>query len=141
MAPTRYLPRVLCAEDERRNDMMDIGGWLRGLGLERYDQAFRDNEIDEEVLPGLTADDLKDLGVALVGHRRRLLDAIAALGGARPAAVSPPREERGEATPAEAERRQLTVMFCDLVGSTPLAARYDPEDLREIVGAYHRCVA
>jgi hypothetical protein len=73
---------------------MDIGGWLRGLGLERYEQAFRENEIDEEVLPGLTADDLKDLGVVLVGHRRRLLDAIAALGAAPPAAVAQAREER-----------------------------------------------
>jgi class 3 adenylate cyclase/predicted ATPase len=119
---------------------MDIGGWLRGLGLERYEQAFRDNEIDEEVLPGLTADDLKDLGVALVGHRRRLLDAIVALGAAPAAPVSPAREERGAAVSAEAERRQLTVMFCDLIGSTPLSTRFDPEDLREIVGAYHRCV-
>ena len=119
---------------------MDIGGWLRGLGLERYEQAFRDNEIDEEVLPGLTTDDLKDLGVALVGHRRRLLDAIAALAAAPPAAVASAREERGAAVSAEAERRQLTVMFCDLVGSTPLSTRFDPEDLREIVGAYHRCV-
>src|SRR5499427_4727002 len=120
---------------------MDLGGWLRGLGLERYEQAFRENEIDEEVLPGPTADDLKDLGVALVGHRRRLLDAIAALVAAPPAAVAPAREERGVAVSAEAERRQLTVMFCDLVGSTPLSTRFDPEDLREIVGAYHRCVA
>ena len=114
---------------------MDIGGWLRGLGLERYEQAFRENEIDEEVLPGLTADDLKDLGVALVGHRRRLLDAIAVLGAAPPAAV--PAASPANAT-AEAERRQLTIMFCDLVGSTPLSTRFDPEDLREIVGAYHR---
>src|SRR5215470_9666669 len=120
---------------------MDIGGWLRGLGLERYEQAFRENEIDEEVLPGLTADDLKDLGVALVGHRRRLLDAIAALAAAPPAAVASAREERSAAVSAEAERRQLTVMFCDLVGSTPLSTRFDPEDLREIVGAYHHCVA
>jgi len=119
---------------------MDIGGWLRGLGLERYEQAFRENEIDEEVLPGLTADDLKDLGVALVGHRRRLLDAIAALGAAPAAAAAPARQEHGAAVSAEAERRQLTVMFCDLVGSTPLSTRFDPEDLREIVGAYHRCV-
>jgi class 3 adenylate cyclase len=119
---------------------MDIGGWLRGLGLDRYEQAFRENEIDEEVLPGLTADDLKNLGVALVGHRCRLLDAIAALGTAPPAAVAPAREERGVAVAIEAEQRQLTVMFCDLVGSTPLSTRFDPEDLREIVGAYHRCV-
>ena len=61
---------------------MDVAAWLRGLGLERYDQAFRDNEIDEKVLPSLTAEDLKDLGVTLVGYRRRLLDAIAALGAA-----------------------------------------------------------
>jgi class 3 adenylate cyclase/predicted ATPase len=119
---------------------MDIGGWLRRLGLEQYEQAFRENAIDEEVLPGLTADDLKDLGVALVGHRRRLLDAIAALAAAPPAVVASAREERGAPVSAEAERRQLTVMFCDLVGSTPLSIRFDPEDLREIVGAYHRCV-
>ena len=137
----RYLSRVLCAEDERRNDTMDIGSWLRGLGLERYEQAFRENEIDEEVLPGLTADDLKDLGVALVGHRRRLLDAIAALATAPPAAVASAREERSAAVSAEAERRQVTVMFCDLVGSTPLSALLDPEDLRGIIGAYQRCVA
>jgi class 3 adenylate cyclase len=117
---------------------MDIGGWLRGLGLERYEQAFRENEIDEEVLPGLTADDLKDLGVALVGHRRRLLDAIAALAAAPTAAAAPTREERGS---TEAERRQLTVMFCDLVGSTALSVRLDPEDLRDIVGTYHTAVA
>ena len=92
-------------------------------------------------MPGLTADDLKDLGVALVGHRRRLLDAIAALATAPPAAVASAREERSAAVSAEAERRQVTVMFCDLVGSTPLSTRFDPEDLREIVGAYHRCVA
>src|SRR5271168_5100430 len=109
---------------------MDIGGWLRGLGLERYEQAFRENEIDWEALPKLTAEDLKDLGVVLGGHRRRLLDAIAA----------PPPAPAAPASVGEAERRQLTVMFCDLVGSTPLSTRYDPEDLREIVGAYHRCV-
>jgi predicted ATPase/class 3 adenylate cyclase len=121
---------------------MDIGGWLRGLGLERYEQAFRENEIDEEVLPGLTADDLKDLGVALVGHRRRLLDAIAALAAAPPpAAVASAREERGAAVSAEAERRQLTVMFCDLVGSTALSARFDPEELREEIRAYQNAVS
>src|ERR1700758_1850771 len=112
---------------------MDIGGWLRGLGLGRYEQAFRENEIDKEVLPGVTADDLKDLGVALVGHRRRLLDAIAALGAAPSAAVSPAREERSPAVWAEAERRQLTVMFCDLVGSTSLSTRRG----RQSGGAWH----
>jgi class 3 adenylate cyclase len=116
---------------------MEIGTWLRSLGLERYEPAFRENEIDWEALPKLTAEDLKDLGVVLGGHRRRLLDAIAALGDGQPAAAAPP----SLAPALEAERRQLTVMFCDLVGSTPLSTRFDPEDLREIVGAYHRCVA
>jgi class 3 adenylate cyclase len=114
---------------------MDIAAWLQDLGLERYALAFRENEIDERVLPSLTADDLKDLGVTLVGHRRRLLDAIAALGAAVTAAPS------DRPAPAEAERRQLTVMFCDLVGSTALSTRHDPEDLRELIGDYHRAVA
>ena len=77
---------------------MEIGGWLRGLGLEQYEQAFRENEIDEEVLPGLTADDLKDLGVALVGHRRRLLDAIAALATRRRRPL--PRRARSAVRPS-----------------------------------------
>src|ERR1700758_591210 len=115
-----YLSRVLCAEDERRNDTMDIGGWLRGLGLERYEQAFRENEVDLRVLPELTADDLKELGVAAIGHRRLLLKAIAdlAAGAGRAAAEDVPAATPASA-PAEAERRQLTVMFCDMVGSTP----------------------
>ena len=119
---------------------MDIEVWLQGLGLERYVPAFRDNEIDWEVLPKLTSEDLREMGVAAIGHRRKLLDAIAALGGpAPPAAV---RAAVSDASaPAEAERRQLTVMFCDLVGSTALSARLDPEELREVIGAYHRCVA
>ena len=88
----------------------------------------------------LTAEDLRELGVASVGHRRRLLDAIAALRDGLPAAEETPVAAAPSAATAEAERRQLTVMFCDLVGSTPLAARIDPEDLRGIIGAYHRCV-
>src|SRR5205807_4410042 len=87
------------------------------------------------VLPSLTAEDLKDLGVTLVGHRRRLLDAIAELG------PDAPPGPRSAPAPAEAERRRLTVMFCDLVGSTALSTRLDPEDLREVIGAYHRAVA
>ena len=119
---------------------MDVAEWLQGLGLERYVPVFRDNEIDWEVLPKLTSEDLREIGVAAIGHRRRLLDAIAALGAAAPAA-SVTAAPRDAPAPAEAERRQLTVMFCDLVGSTALSARLDPEDLREVVGAYHRCCA
>jgi class 3 adenylate cyclase len=120
---------------------MDVAEWLRGLGLEQYEPAFRANEIDARVLPSLTIEDLKDLGVTLVGHRRRLLDAIAALteGAPKPAAmpaatVTP--VPRDVSAPSDAERRQLTVMFCDLVGSTALSTRHDPEDLRELIGDY-----
>jgi class 3 adenylate cyclase len=119
---------------------MDIGGWLRGLGLERYEQAFRENEIDPRVLPELTADDLKELGVAAIGHRRLMLKSIAdlAAGARRVTAENVPAAPPANAT-ADAERRQITVMFCDLVGSTALSARLDPEDLRAVIGAYHRC--
>ncbi len=114
---------------------MDVADWLRTLGLEQYEPAFRANEIDATLLPSLTAEDLKDLGITLVGHRRRLLDAIAALRAGSALARAAPLP------PVEAERRQLTVMFCDLVGSTALSTRLDPEDLREVIGAYHRAVA
>jgi class 3 adenylate cyclase len=124
---------------------VDIATWLRNLDLERYTTAFQENDIDDEVLAELTADDLMAIGVASVGHRRKLLAAIATLRRSRsitdskPAAIAsgpiaPP-------TTAEAERRQLTVMFCDIVGSTGLAAQLDPEDLRDIMHAYNRCVA
>ena len=116
---------------------MDIAGWLRGLGLEKYAPAFEENAIHWDVLPELTAEDLKEMGVAAVGDRRRLLAAIAVLSGASPGAPT----AAASSAPAAAERRQLTVMFCDLVGSTPLSARFDPEDLRGIIGSYHRCVA
>jgi class 3 adenylate cyclase/predicted ATPase len=119
---------------------MDIAAWLQGLGLERYAPAFRDHEIDWDALPKLSADDLRDLGVVLGGHRRRLLEAIAAL-DAKAVATSATAAPRYIPARAEAERRQLTVMFCDLVGSTALAARLDPEDLREVIAAYHRAVA
>lgn len=118
---------------------MDIAVWLQNLGLERYAPAFRDNDVDGEVLPELTADDLISIGVTSVGHRRKLLAAIASLGAAPPSA--PLMAPRDAPTPADAERRQLTVMFCDLVGSTALSARLDPEDLREIIAAYHRATA
>jgi class 3 adenylate cyclase/predicted ATPase len=119
---------------------MNVAEWLQSLGLERYAQLFRDNEIDWEVLPKLTSEDLKEIGVVAIGHRRKLLDAIAALGTAVPLpAVT--TTAPGAPAPADAERRQLTVMFCDLVGSTALSIRFDPEDLREVIGAYHRAVA
>ena len=119
---------------------MDIAAWLQGLGLERYMPAFRDNEIDWQVLPKLTSEDLREIGVVAIGHRRKLLDAIAVLGASAPtAAVS--AAVAGASAPADAERRQLTVMFCDLVGSTALSARLDPEDLREVIATYHRAVA
>src|SRR5271154_5986030 len=97
---------------------MDILAWLRELGLERYEQAFRENEIAAEILPKLTADDLKDIGVTIVGHRRKLLEAVAALAKpalAQQARPSAPVDASTTARPAAAERRQLTVMFVDLV--------------------------
>src|SRR5215831_4272757 len=122
---------------------MDLGGWLRQLGLEHYEAAFRENKIDDTVLPSLTVEDLKDLGVGLVGDRRRLLNAIAALRGeaATPTPLSGAPLETDKAAKDTAERRQVTVMFSDLVGSTALSARTDPEDLREVISAYQRCVA
>src|SRR6516164_3735193 len=114
---------------------MDVAAWLQGLGLGRYAPAFRNNDVDAEVLLRLTAEDLRELGVASIGHRRRLLDAIGALCAGVPAAA------RDAPAAAEAERRQLTVMFCDLVGSTELSSRLDPEDYREVIAAYHRAVA
>ena len=124
---------------------MDIVVWLRGLGLGKYEAVFRENDIDETVLPSLTHENLKELGVGSLGHRVKLLDAIAALrsdaSGKTPSvdatassAPSVPPEDR-------AERRQVTVMFSDLVGSTALSARMDPEDLREVISAYQKCVA
>jgi len=125
---------------------MDIGSWLRSLGLERYEAAFRENEIDETVLPSLTHETLKELGVTAVGHRLKLLGAIAALGS--DGATKPPSADEATVPAApsvtaedRAERRQVTVMFSDLVGSTALSARMDPEDLREVISAYQQCVA
>jgi class 3 adenylate cyclase len=122
---------------------MDVAAWLRGLGLEQYAPAFRVNDVDGEVLPELTADDLISIGVTSVGHRRKLLAAIAALGTEPPTVA---QSASATSTPIslpsiDAERRQLTVMFCDLVGSTALSTRFDPEDLRELIGDYHRVVS
>src|SRR5271163_4866576 len=117
---------------------MDVGGWLRGLGLGQYEEQFRDNKIDADLLPRLTVDDLKDIGVSVVGDRRRLLDAIAAIAGAGPPAdvPRPPTKSAPSKGHQAAERRPITVMFCDLVGSTSLAARLDAEDWRNLVNAY-----
>ena len=122
---------------------MDIGGWLRSLGLERYEAAFRENEIDDTVLPNLTAEDLKDLGVGIVGHRRKLLDAMRCSWVIRERESAASRSSSTLPKPAQdtAERRHVTVMFSDLVGSTALSARMDPEDLREVISAYQKCVA
>jgi class 3 adenylate cyclase/predicted ATPase len=125
---------------------MDVGGWLRSLGLERYEAAFRENEINEQVLPRLTQEDLKEMGVGPVGHRRILLEAVAALrattGGNAPAAdMATMSGTPSVSSEDRVERRQVTVMFSDLVGSTALSARLDPEDLREVISAYQRRVA
>ena len=114
---------------------MDVGQWLRDLDLDEYEALFRENHIDGSVLRALTNEDLKDLGVASVGHRRKLLEAITAL-RAGATGVRPATEFA-----TEAERRQLTLVFCDLVGSTQLASRFDPEDLHDVISAYHRSVA
>jgi len=108
---------------------MDVVVWLRSLGLGKYEAAFRENEIDETVLPSLTHETLKELGVTAVGHRLKLLDAIAALrSDGKPSAVDPATtSSTPSALPEDrAERRQVTVMFSDLVGSTALSARMDP---------------
>ena len=125
---------------------MDVVIWLRSLGLGQYEAAFRENEIDETVLPSLTAEDLKELGVAALGHRRKLLDAIAALrneGSGQPQSVTAAPARPSAQTPSVApvaepvgERRHVTVMFCDLVGSTSISAGLDAEDWRDLVGAY-----
>ena len=123
---------------------MDVVVWLRSLGLGKYEALFRENDIDDTVVLTLTAEDLKELGVTSFGHRRKLLDAVAALGSdAGTKAADEPRS--GTSAPGafaedRAERRQVTVMFSDLVGSTAMSARMDAEDLREIISAYQECV-
>ena len=120
--------------------MQQIADWLQKLGMSEYAQLFADNSIDDvSILRDLTDQDLKEVGVPL-GHRRKMLRAIAELSGAAPAVPEPtaPPEPKPQ---DDAERRQLTVMFIDLVGSTALSAKLDPEDLRSVIGAYHKCVA
>jgi len=120
---------------------LDIDVWLRRIGLAQYAEIFRANDIDGELLGRLTNDDLKDIGVASLGHRKKLLKAIAALTAAPEAPSSIPVAVTEPKTHDTAERRQVTVMFADLVGSTALSTGMDPEDLREIISAYQKCVA
>jgi class 3 adenylate cyclase len=126
--------------------VMDMVVWLRSLGLGKYEAIFRENDIDETVLRSLTHENLRELGVASFGHRVKLLDAIAALrndaSGKAPSVDAATTSSAPTPHPEDrAERRQVTVMFSDLVGSTALSARMDPEDLREVISAYQKCVA
>jgi class 3 adenylate cyclase len=119
--------------------MQQIADWLDKLGMSQYAQRFAENDIDVRALRYLTDQDLKDIGVSL-GHRRRMLAAISELAGAAPATPGPTTATAAPATSQDsAERRQLAVIFCDLVGSTELSSRLDPEDLRAVIGTYHRC--
>src|SRR5215468_5652880 len=133
--------RISCHPQDRRRvpAMQQIAEWLDTLGLSEYARRFADNDIDVSVLRHLTDQDLKELGVSL-GHRRKMLVAIAELAGAAPTR-SPPAAPPEPKPRDDAERRQLTVMFTDLVGSTALSTKLDPEDLRSVIGAYHKCVA
>lgn len=126
-----------------------VADWLKELGLDQYAQAFADNDIDRDVLAELTAEDLTGLGITSIGHRRRLLGAIKALQESPKLddTAPPASQAKGAAPPSEtedvpeAERRLLTIMFCDLVGSTELSTRLDPEDMRDVITKYHACVA
>jgi SAM (Sterile alpha motif) domain-containing protein/adenylate/guanylate cyclase family protein len=123
--------------------MQRIEDWLLQLGMSEYAQRFAENDIDISVLRHLTDQDLKELGVSL-GHRRKMLAAIVELAGALQVSPEPTltgSKPQDTAPRSIGERRQLTVLFCDLVGSTALSTQFDPEDLREIIGVYHRCVA
>ena len=120
--------------------MQQIAEWLKNLGLAEYAQRFAENDIDFSILPELTDQDLEKMGVASLGHRRKILRAISSLDrDEKSSAASSPSS--GMSPLDTAERRQVTVMFSDLVGSTALSARMDPEDLREVISAYQKCVA
>jgi class 3 adenylate cyclase len=122
--------------------MQQIADWLQKLGLEQYAQRFAENDISFSILPDLTDQDLKELGVTSLGHRRQMLRAITELKSGETGAPKPSTEDIAPIRPQDtAERRQVTVMFSDLVGSTALSTRMDPEDLREVISAYQKCVA
>jgi len=118
--------------------MQQIADWLQNIGLGQYAQRFAENDITFAILPHLTDQDLKELGITSLGHRRQLLLAIAELSSVQKDPAPPPSAAAPHDT---AERRQVTVMFSDLVGSTALSARMDPEDMREIISGYQKCVA
>src|SRR5215472_9716032 len=121
--------------------MQQIADWLEKLGMAEYAERFAENDIDMAVLPDLTDQHLKDLGVSL-GHRLKMRRAISDLSNVSAAVTAPSALLDIEPTRRDdAERRQLTVMFTDLVGSTALSTTLDPEDLRSVIGAYHKCVA
>jgi class 3 adenylate cyclase len=120
--------------------MSDVGKWLEAIGLGQYVDAFQTNDIDMDLLKQVNDQTLKDIGVTSAGHRLRISNALAKLAPTPAAEVNlSSTAPTHEATAASAERRQPTVMFCDLVGSTALSARLDPEDLRGIISAYHHC--
>src|SRR6266568_189956 len=124
--------------------MQQIADWLKALGLEQYADCFAENDIDFSILHDLTDQDFKEIGVQSLGHRRKLLRAIADLKEiekSAPAVAVAAAEPAGPPPVDSAERRHVTVMFSDLVGSTALSARMDPEDLREVISAYQKCVA
>ena len=124
--------------------MQQIADWLEKLGLGQYAPRFAENDITFAILSDLTDQDLKELGVSSLGHRRQLLRAIAELNSVDKGALKLAPATAAPVTPQPhdvAERRQVTVMFSDLVGSTALSARMDPEDLREVISAYQKCVA
>ena len=144
-SPDRTTGHVVVTEPLSHRAMwsaaMDVGEWLKGIGLDQYEANFRDNKIDAAVLPQLTADDLKDIGVVAVGDRRKLLAAIAALASATPPAgffASVPKPTPPKGPQVSAERRPITVMFCDLVGSTGLAAKLDPDGATSSIGRFPR---
>ena len=120
---------------------MDVGAWLKSLGLEQYEAVFHANDVDAEVLPTLTGEELKDIGVSSIRHRRRLLEAAAELHSNTTSPLPVQEIETRRPSLSATERRQITVLFCDIVGSTPLSTRLDPEELRDVLSAYQATVA
>jgi class 3 adenylate cyclase len=121
--------------------MQQVADWLERLGLSQYARCFAENDISFVILPDLTDQDLEKIGVASLGHRRLLLRSIAELKVVEKGPAAPSATPSTTSAKTDAERRQVTVMFSDLVGSTALSARMDPEDLRQVISAYQKCVA